>query len=325
MREWDSDPQRRPPLFLSGARRSGTHLIYRLFDRHPDFFNPGLEVWFFEFLESLGPAEARHFERFLAEAPTAAVVDAMFERQLLPVLRNEHLFNDSMVNRETVDVAWDEPAFINHFDHLRCKAPADLRALFLAWFDAMRLTLEEEDRPRPVVWKTTDYGTTARAASRIFDDLRILFIVRHPFYSISSLVNLRRKQPHRFQFSPMRILEETAQINRMYECLKQLRTEKDVKVAVIRFEDLLHDSTKTLKPATSDLGIDWHDCLSEPTFFGRPWKGDSGFNIMHGVDRSPLDPNRILLSAEECAQVTECLEGFMQAFGYSGDIDNLCA
>lgn len=305
------------PLLLTGARRSGTHLIYRLFDRHPDFFNPGIDVWFFEFLESLGPAETRHFQRFLAEAPGVVIVDAMFERQLLPVLRNEHMFNESMINRDTVDVALDESVFINHFDRLRRSAPANLDALFLAWFDALRLSVEKEDRPRPVVWKTTDYGKTARSASLMLGDLRILFIVRHPFYSISSLINLRRKQPHRFPLTPMRILEETAQINRMYACLKQLRNENSMNIAVVRFEDLLNDPRQTLEPAAAHLGIDWHDCLTEPTFFGRPWMGDSGFNIMRGIDRSPLDLSRILLNTDECCQVAECLDAFMQEFDYA--------
>jgi len=181
----------------------------------------------------------------------------------------------------------------------------------------MRYTLEgETSRDRPVVWKTTDYGITAETAGDRLDGLRVLFIVRHPFYSISSLMNLRRKQPHRYQMTPLRILEEAAQIQKMFARLTTLRARRAQAVSVVRFEDLVTDTRAALQPSLDDLGIRWDDSLTHPTFFGQAWNGDSGFEIMRGIVRSPLDQSRVLLNAEERDLVATCLADFMEEFGY---------
>jgi hypothetical protein len=100
------------PLIISGAPRSGTSLLYNLFDAHPEVSWLVDEGFLFEYLDDLGPAQA---ETFLAAVPDDidALIDGIRDKQIMPPMHIAYRDNleTGTVNDVFVETPWDEARF----------------------------------------------------------------------------------------------------------------------------------------------------------------------------------------------------------------------
>src|SRR5690606_5622677 len=68
------------------------------------------------------------------------------------------------------------------------------------------------------------------------------------------------------------------------------------KVTVLLFDDLVHRTRDVMTMLCGRLGIDFHDCLLEPTFNGMPMLSNSSHRSVTGVDADATERHRAIVT-----------------------------
>lgn len=308
-----------PAVVITGGRRCGTYLLYRLLDGHPALFNSFSEVYLLEYVHRLRAVPRQCFINYYFRAATAEVFDTVYERELLPLFRGEIRSEVGAAVAEHFCVELDEDALRHEVEARRCRVPRDVAGIWDSWFGALQAVICPAQGLRPALIKSPDYGASAHGAASFLPTFKIIFIVRHPFFALTSLRKYRSNQPHRWDLTTTRILEEIGNYAGLHRTIRQLQAQVPQQVAVVRYEDLVLETEQTLRGIARFLQIPFVDVLLSPTFNGQEWYGDSSFERHSGVSRSPLDPGRLLLTEAEMDMVEACLPEFMSQYGYARD------
>lgn len=305
-----------PAIVITGPRRSGTHLLYRLLDGHPELSVCLTEAYLLEYVKQLSPRALDGFIKMFFELDTHTLFDLIEERELLPLYRTHVAWDEALAFRESFAVPFDEQRMAERINVARRETTHDLQGIWDTWFAALQSVLRSDGDLLPTVIKSPDYGLSARSAIEELQNSKALFVVRHPLFSISSMRKLRQRQPRHWNLTTSRMLTELSRIDDLHRAINHLTTERADRVKVVRFEDLVTDTGPTLRSVADFLGIEFNDILLEPTLNGETWHGDSSFDKHHGVSAKAVDPSRIVLGPAEVDLVFQCLPGFMADFGY---------
>jgi hypothetical protein len=297
------------PLIVTGPRRSGTHLVYRLLDGHPDLFNSLYEVHYFEYLSSLDAEKIHHVRNIFNRLDLDELIDQVAERDLFPCYLKENIekYRDDLVGVARSDV------LTIGFNDLRESLEENryrfenLRQIFDWWyksiFNAIGIELKQI---RYIVVPSPDYGLSAESASQYFDEFKVLLVLRRPEAIVNSLRKLRSKQPYRRDFSLFRVLPELKRYQEYCERLEILLKRDDCKLVI--YEDLVSRHDEVMKEIAEFLGIEFEEILLRPSFLGKNWKGDSSFGELEGVSEEPLQRGVFLLSDFEKELIGEYLK-----------------
>lgn len=305
-------------VIISGARRSGTHLLYRLLDGHDAIFNGVVEVYFLEYLEKLSPGSVEWFVDHFFAAPLGGLLDDFHERELLPVLcDDDFMAGNGLPAGWKLDFDFDETRFSELLGARRADADRSVEGIWDCWFDALAQTLDNRADFAMTVAKSPDYGRSVVGAERFFDDFKAIFIVRDPVAAISSMRKLRRNQPHRWNLTTLRVLEEVENYRFMHDTILAIEKRRPGSIRVIRFEDLLNDAKAIVSGLADFLEIEFSERLVQPTLRGRDWGGDSSFGPLKGISRDPLDRAKSLVTEDERALIGRCIPEFLERHRYS--------
>ncbi len=146
------------PLIISGAPRSGTSLLYNLFDGHPEVNWLVDEGFLFEYLDDIG---AGSVEVFLDAVPddVDTLVDGLRDKQVIPPLHLPYLqsVKRGSVSEVAIDAPWDEDAFRAVLARPREPGVAGL----WRWLVAACLAGMGESPKTFACMKSPDYGKSA--------------------------------------------------------------------------------------------------------------------------------------------------------------------
>jgi len=300
---------------ITGPRRSGTHLMYRLLDGHPQLFNALEEVYLLDYLHSLPPIVQSEFVNYFVNTDIDDLFYNIDERGWFPLGQQEPGF---------YDIDWDE---FKERINLRRIEKTSLASLWEMWFKTMQDIVGSTDFYQPVVVKNPDYAKSLENHF-LFPNidnwtLKTIVMVRHPFFAFSSLRKLREKEKvedyrrgrtekHKV-FSVARLLAEIGKYIQMQE-----RISRCVRSAlIVRFEDLVVSPKKVMVEVCDFLGIDWNPVVLQPTYNRKLWGGDSSFDVFDGtISQLPIDPKRVIITEEEKRMIFKCLTDFFTGFGY---------
>ena len=303
---------------ITGAPRSGSSLTYRLLDDTPRIFNALTQVYFLEYLQPMASSAVEWFVGYFFDAPIDDLLEAIHERELLPLYREKTISKKSGVVVETrFEFEFDEKEFKTNLDIARKRFERTVQGVWRCWFSTLRRSVGAADTSRMVLIKSPDYGRSALGAERFFDDFRAVFVIRDPVLALSSFRRLRENQQSGRELTTLRMLGEIENHRFMFETIDSLSTRRPESVEIVRFEDLVEDPRAIMRSIAAFLCIPYHDAMSRPTILGQPWVGNSSFEPLDGISRRPRDRGQNLLSPEEMEMIAQCIGPFLARYGYA--------
>lgn len=176
------------PLIISGAPRSGTSLLYNLFDGHSQVAWLVDEGFLFEYLDDLGTDATDIFLDALP-ADIDPLVAGLRDKQVMPPahLAYQQSKERGSVSEVEIEAPWDEDAFRAALAESGEASVAGLwRRLVTAWLAGMG-----EPSKSFACMKSPDYGKSAAGALGTIQESRAIIIFRDPLYAIDSLKRSR--------------------------------------------------------------------------------------------------------------------------------------
>ncbi len=296
------------PLIISGAPRSGTSLLYNLFDGHPEVSWLGDEGFLFEYLSDLGDA-AGLFVDALPE-DEEALIAGIRDKQLMPPLDKPYLQSSERgsVSDVRIEWDWDEAAYRKALSGQRPDTAGKLwRWLATAYVAGLGQV------PRKFgCMKSPDFGKSAEAALRWCPEARALIIIRDPMYSLDSLKRSRELRGEKLLTWP-RLALWVRSFQELYQIIKSSDRSR---LKVIRYETLVQDAERIMRDVASWTGFDFTEDLLNPTMHGQFWPGISSFEPTCGIQSTPTKRKIEALSDREQQFVQRALSDLRRGFDY---------
>ena len=298
------------PLVLSGAPRSGTTLIYTLFDSHPDILWLISEGYVFEYLHDIGAKNADIFLRAARGSPER-FVEGLRDREMMPSLHLPYRQDEGTMSKMEVAIPWSEERFWASLRARGTIAPDSMSGLWQILAQAYAAGLGEKKNARYACLKSPDYAKSAVAAVESIPDARAIVIVRDPMKTLDSLKRSRDlRGAKRLTWS--RFAGVLADLNAMAD---RVAGADPARLRWFRYEALVRDPGRIMRELAEWLGVAFSNSLLEPTILGKPWPGHSSFAPTEGVSTAPLDRAVSTLDAAERAFVHDGLARFRAVFG----------
>lgn len=298
------------PLIISGAPRSGTTLLYNLFDGHPDINWLATEGYFFEYLFELMDVDPMILVDS-SKRDLDAMIEGIRDRDVLPPLYRPRRQgpSDGSATEAQYDIPWSEEDFRAALSSCRTGSVGELwRGFALACIAGLK------DRPRRYVClKAADYGKSACAATASVEGARAIVIVRDPLRSIDSLKRSRAMRGEKLLSWPTMAMV-VAEYRRMME---RVTNAGSGQVKLMRFEDLVAEPVETMRDMADWLAIPFQESLTSPTFLGQSWPGFSSFGPTRNVDAEAARRPIQSLTSDDVSLIEKYLRPFMLQFGYA--------
>jgi Sulfotransferase family len=299
-------------LFVGGAAKSGTTLLLSLLDGHPKLAVLPEETHFF----------GRHKDfsslKSYAAKARSLVESSDSDLRLLAEGRVEPS-RDARNSADTRDyTSFDYPAFVRLVEHF-AKQPWLNDSLIFSEIVRAYAIVNGCDWRNCVRWveKTPGNEVYSDDLFKLFPDAKLLQIVRDPRAVFASrkrhLIGRygRHTKAHRLV---REWNESSGQISKL-----QKRTESYL---LIRYEDLVHNTAKTLERVCRFIGIELLAVMLEPTRAGKGWRGNSAYDkTFGGISAASVDQWKKELTEDEIWWIEmHCREG-MQIAGYNFETD----
>lgn len=300
------------PLVISGAPRSGTSLLYNLFDGHSQVSWLVDEGFFFEYLHDLGATGGQTLLD-LVPHDIDALVHGLRDKQVFPPLDQPYVqsVGKGTVSEVRIEPVWDEERFRTALERIGRGSVGEL------WHDLVAAHMTAMDQPvrRFACLKAPDFGKTAHAAINHIANARALVILRDPLRSLDSLKQSRAlRQAKQLSWPALALYARNFQL--MYERLDSLPPER---LMVLRYEDLVADVRGMMTRIADWVGLPFEDCLTQPTMRGQHWPGISSFEKTDGIDARPANRPLMALTPTEAEAIERQLKAHLAKYGYARD------
>jgi Sulfotransferase family len=297
------------PLIISGAPRSGTTLLYNLFDGHSQIGWLVEEGFLFEYFDRIGIENAVDIVDAIpnnADALTAG----LRSKQLMPPIHEPVLQGPERGSVTTITFAasWSEEKFRMALQMPRSDG---IRGFWNHLANAYLAAMGQTPRHFACM-KAPDFGRSARAVTRLISDARAITIVRNPLYALDSLKRSREMRNVKLFTWP----EFAQNVFSFKEMERRLQEVDHTRNLVVRYESLVTEPEKTMRGVAQWLGIEFEQCLLEPTVLGKTWSGISSFQALCGIERAPLNRRVQTLTVREQDFIRRTLSTFFAKYRY---------
>ncbi len=298
------------PLIISGAPRSGTSLLYNLFDGHPDVSWLVDEGFLFEYLNDLGPSGA---DILLGSVPedVDAIIAGLRDKQVIPPMHLPYKQSKARgsVSEVEIEAPWDESAFRAALERPRDRGVTG----FWRWLVVACLAGMREQPRRYACMKSPDYGKSAAGALDTIAEARSVVIFRDPLYAIDSLKRSRELRGEKLLTWPL-IAQNVRNFQRMFDRVKNADANR---IRTVRYETLTAEPENTMRGLADWLDIPFDACLLAPTMRGQHWPGISSFKATDGIETGPaVRPIEALTMAEQ-----DLIRCYLADFRHTYDYD----
>jgi hypothetical protein len=231
-------------IFVSGRGRSGSSLLLRLFDGHPQVYAIPRES---RLLTEIGPA-------FRSGGDRGAVEAYMLSR-----------FADFRAGEAQAAAAARIHAGLPGLD------PADPmlgRALIRIALEALAAARDPAGA-RCFLEKTPKNEEHFDEMFRDFPRARVIHLVRDP-----RAVYLSNKRSDEYRMEPGFAARQWVKSLR-YALRQVVKFGRASQMMIVRYEDLVARPQETLKALCGFIEVDFHEALTRPTVYGNPWQGNA--------------------------------------------------
>lgn len=261
------------PVFIVGAHKSGSSFIRSLLDGHPELAVLPIESHFFR---NLGYWVHYKFRR--SKPSSKSFVELAIET-MYDYKHNVNPYKD-FHNLDAIDL----DVFNNEIQKI--KAESSERELFFAYTQAIFMSLSLDPKQNRIVEKSVENAEFVQDVKRIFPNAKTIHIIRNPY---SNLASFRRYQ-HKMNGKYPLINKTIESLSNHYYFLEKNLRNFPRDYFVVRYEDLVTDTSGELKKICNFLGIDFSNKLLETTSGGADWKGNSTNNFNQApTDISPFE------------------------------------
>ena len=305
-------------IIASGPKKSGGSLLTRLFDSQPSIIPFIDEAFFWEHVykyqekgqESLFIDTFRHFDR-------NDLMESFLDRDILPWIGG--VFRETLPEKYELYLNFKKDVFLDNLAGLkRCYSISEIwNCLVKAYANALPADYSGCDIAYMFIG---DRGRSILSTKASLGNSRCIFVMRNPYKALESLktermlgrdslINKRKKALHPINFAQV--------INDYYFFWNNRSKILDKRTILIRFEDLVTDSRKTMKAVADHVGIEFTDNLLKPTLLGDPFKYGSSFGFLDGIDKSVLHRKAKVLSKIEVEIIRDHLKPILEYFDYT--------
>jgi len=306
-------PVDQPLVLISQAQRSGGTLLTRLFDGHPQCHAHPHELHIGDRRPHVWPSLA------LDEDPEAWFakmeeerLGLMFEkgRRVIP-LKSPGKRPEASHYPFLLPPAFQRQIFLQEIERRspitseRQILDAYMTSLFNAWLDNQNLRGPEK-RWVAAFSPRRAWGEGREKLFELYPDGRLISILRDP---LSWFTSAQGRDPEADPEALLGLWKRSAQ-----EMIEAKDRYGD-RVFILRFDELVRQTDKTMRALARFLGIDYDPVLATPTFNGYPVGANSSYEVhTTGVLTDPVERHKELLSDEQRKRILgECDELHKQA------------
>ena len=327
-------------IYIGAINRSGGSLLTRLFDGHPDVASYPLEISFpinqnfYPFVQKLSGDTA--FIPFYEKGMNNNVFDLLnidnvkeevrhvwgkeksdpvgvrknyIEKEFYGSVKTDFDFNKyvSEIEKESINAN-------NINDLYEIKA----RAYFNAWDNGKHAGSLE------YVITHDSNGLFISNTDKFFDEFPNSFFI-HPIRNITGYIASEKtritrrfygsrrypkvRMPNifvkKFRSYDIEVLIRCWMVSVTRAVLLQERYGVNRRFLVYRYENLVSDTSGTMKSICKRIGLDFNNSLVEPTIMGKPWSGNSHQGKQTGVNKNLKNYYTDVLTKEELELITE--------------------
>jgi hypothetical protein len=294
---------------ISAMYENGGNMTHRFLDGHPELFVYPFESQLgtrgvSDALSATFPVKYR-WPVFALDATPIEDYQAIIDEECKVRARTPHV---SKFRHMPFDFSDDDRKhrYISHVGSHRSRA-ANVAAFFRATFDAWK-DYRRTGRERVYVGYSPIIVVDAERILTECPGAHVLHVVRNPWSAYAD--TKKRPVPLSLQHY---LLGWTLN---QYHALVARRRFPD-RMHIVRAEDVMRDSRRTLAPICEQLGISAADSLATPTWNGQPLETIAPWGT---IAAPTLDANRAAaesLSADETAEIRDRASLYLGAFDYT--------
>ena len=289
------------PIFILGSHKSGSSLLRSMLDSHRELFVIPTEIHYFQYTGHWVDYRLRYASP--KQMNRQSLIESLTK---LIEKKNNHVdpYADSMIKGK-----FNIPIFKEFIENSCFESN---RELFESYVKAIHLSLTGEHLAKNLhfVEKSVENAEFAVFLRQMFPDCRFIHIVRNPY---ASLVAIRRSKTKR-KYPLMRDLIFSLQ-NSYYNLYKNQKLLENY--LIVKYEDLLLHTKKTMREITNFLQIEFEDLLLTPTLMGKPWGGNSSNNgSFTKVSSTPLNKWKQQINDLEIQLVNIFLKPVLKDYEY---------
>jgi hypothetical protein len=290
-------------IFLTGHRKSGTTMLHRLFDGHPDIavYPVDLSVFY------------AYFPCFVANKN---LTDNDLRKRIEIVLRTSlgYVKDIAGVDDKSLDIGLFIKKFWQYMGGRNIKARGDvLYGIAEAWYE-----YSNSSKKKPILFKETSQAIYFQEIAKAFPSCKFINIVRDPrdnYAALKSGVKKYYSLMGEGELETLASLLNRAKMDLM--AAKLYEKEFPVNFFTLKFEDLTNQAEYEMKRITRFAAIEFDACLLQPTVFGKPYAGNShDGNIFRNISNQNVGKWKERISEFEAQVIEFWLGDDMERWGY---------
>lgn len=296
---------------ISGPKRSGTTLLNRMFDSHPELMVFHQEGYFWEHVYNYDIKNQMNLLLDIFTCPDRnEIFESILDRRLLPCANGvyDQRYTAVEISKE---LKFNLKKFKRGLEQLKgCKRIQDIWSAFVETYsksynyDLMTI--------KASLIKCADYGKTILAAQKYLPNVKSIFIIRNPFYAIESLKVSRQMRKEK-SLHPINFAEVISDYL-FFWCNRSDIFKPGT--LLVYYEELVTNPRNVTKRMADHLEISFKDILLVPTLAKESWAGLSSFMVTSGIDPRVLDRKLEQLNEFEIEIIKKHLFPLLQKYRY---------
>ncbi|MFM1874930.1 MAG: hypothetical protein RL266_667 [Bacteroidota bacterium] len=290
------------PIFILGAHKSGTTLLRNLLSGHPDLFVVPFESHFFPLSDRNVDYEYR---KNIAKGLTLEEIEADFKDWIKTQNEAVDPMGDTFVTGKLDSRKFNETFKLNSQDSPSIR--------FEKYMNSIHESLGSGPLPenKRVVEKSVENSEFAVELSKMFPEARFVHIVRNPY---SNFVSLRKYKSIDVGYPLLNRMMKTFQ-NSFHFLSENPKNIEHYKV--VRYEDILTDTEKTMRSIADFLKLEFHQSLLQPSHLGENWTGNSTTGkSFSGVSAANMDKWKDEILPVEINLINTFAQSVNQVYNY---------
>jgi hypothetical protein len=301
-----------PLVLISQAQRSGGTLLSQLFDGHPAIAAHPHEL-------SIGHPTDEHWPELDPSDGAEKNFRKLFDIGMLGLMRRGYTKGDRSVEQRHFFLVprIQHRVFLRLFETVRPTGGRQIldhffTSYFSAWLNYQG-SLEEKRWITGFAPRLANHEASVTGFFRDYPDGRLIQIIRDPRTWYPS-ARQHRKSGH----AGKGIEEILAAWCLSAESICRNKAAHGNKVIVVRFEDLLGHTQRTMRGIAHELDIGYEQILDEPTFNGQAMRANSSFAVdAPGIIDAPLKRRAMLDAGESRVIEQRCMRLYERTLAHA--------
>ena len=285
-------------IFLTGHRKSGTSLLQRLFDNHPDIdvYPTDLTLFYNYF-----PHYTMNYDnkKFLIEK-ILSVIDQTINKFFL----SQNLIHKKKVKSLNIQLK-------KNLRNINLKSKKEVFQKILDHWE----NLKGRKLKKIILIKETSQSIYFDEYLKFFKDMKMVNIVRDPRDNYASIKSGQKKYYSKINIDYLQNFASTLFRSRQ-DLLSTFYNRNHKKFKFITYEDLVTNTRKIMKQLCYFLGIKFYNTLLNPSLGKYKYYGNNFSHKINGISKKNKDNWKKRINTEEKNIIEFYLSDVMKMFNY---------